>query len=269
MKSRAQFKPGDFSLGQIHEWLGAFGRKGGTPDLLQASLEDQTLMERLVYSWQSGEYKPTTSQELAKAIMPKGHFFGPEDWLTHFGGRVKFNKTQLTKVAEIPWSEEELKNPGINQPHFLFLGIEKLDGKSLNLPKWHEVYPSREEHPKFHTDSWYLEEPYAKDTCQLCWYLMPVGAVKGSDNHTRRYQQAMLLDSYEVPSIVERVMANILFYLLNSKYLDQELYARTRDKGGRQVSVGGWFNHGVRIDNWNVVNYSYIGVAASRKILES
>ncbi|MFA6146386.1 MAG: DUF5701 family protein [Patescibacteria group bacterium] len=48
MTSRAQFKPGDFSLGQVHEFAGAFGRVGGNPDLLQKAIEDAIVMKNIV-----------------------------------------------------------------------------------------------------------------------------------------------------------------------------------------------------------------------------
>ncbi|MFA5051390.1 MAG: DUF5701 family protein [Patescibacteria group bacterium] len=48
MTSRAQFKPGDFSLGQVHEFVGAFGRVGGNPDLLQKAIEDAVVMKNIV-----------------------------------------------------------------------------------------------------------------------------------------------------------------------------------------------------------------------------
>lgn len=271
MTSRAQFKPGDFSLGQVHEWIGAFGRKGGTPDLLQASIEDKRLMEHLVRYWRSGGYEPTTDQKLARTIMSTGYYFGPEDWLTYFGNRVKFNKIQLAKVAEIPWSEEELNNPGIDQQHFLFLGVEELDGMSLDLPKWKEVYPSREKHPRLFAD-WCLMESFAKDICQLRWYLMPVGVVNGLTNRTYQQQQAKLPRSYEVPNTIERITANILFYLLNSRYLDRDLWARTRDQkkdSGHRINVRGYSQNGVCVNLFHDDAHFDIGVAASLKFLNS
>lgn len=271
MSNRAQLKPGDISLGQIHEWVGAFGRSGGTPDLLQVSIEDKEFMERLVYYWRSGGYEPTTDQKLARAIMPTGYYFGPEDWFTYFGNRVKFNKIQLAKVAEIPWSEEELKNPGIDQQHFLFLGVEEFDGGPLNLPKWNEVYPSREKHPRLFAD-WCLMGSFVKDVCQLRWYLMPVGVVNGLTNLIYQQQQAKLPGSYEVPNTVERIMANILFYLLNSRYLDQDLWARTRDKElsiNRRINIRGYSQSGVCLNFLHDDARFDIGVAASLKFLNS
>ena len=49
MKDRVQLcKTGDFSLGQVHEFMGAFGRAGGYPDLLQDVIEDAEKMKQLV-----------------------------------------------------------------------------------------------------------------------------------------------------------------------------------------------------------------------------
>lgn len=55
MQHRAQYKPGDFSLGQVHEFLGAFGRHGGTPDLLQKGIEDASCMSQLVTMLNDGK----------------------------------------------------------------------------------------------------------------------------------------------------------------------------------------------------------------------
>ncbi|MCX6746430.1 MAG: hypothetical protein NTX00_05500 [Candidatus Parcubacteria bacterium] len=49
MENRAQiWKPGDFSLGQVHEFMGAFGRVGGNPALLQIAIESQEKMRQIV-----------------------------------------------------------------------------------------------------------------------------------------------------------------------------------------------------------------------------
>ncbi|MCX6742645.1 MAG: hypothetical protein NT116_00225 [Candidatus Parcubacteria bacterium] len=49
MNNRAQiWKPGDFSLGQVHEFMGAFGRAGGKPELLQKAIEDKKIMSGIV-----------------------------------------------------------------------------------------------------------------------------------------------------------------------------------------------------------------------------
>ena len=52
MTNRAQiWKPGDFSLGQVHEFMAAFGRAGGTPELLQLAIENKEKMRQIVLTF--------------------------------------------------------------------------------------------------------------------------------------------------------------------------------------------------------------------------
>ena len=74
--------------------------------------------------------------------------FGPEEWKKHFGNKTNFTEEQLVKANEIPWSKDVLRNPSLGkpnflfiaQPHFLSLGIQKLDDKDLNLKTWIDMY---------------------------------------------------------------------------------------------------------------------------------
>jgi len=196
----------------------------------------------------------------AQSVMGEGFFFGPNEWKKSFG-----KKFQLATIPEIPWSQSELENPEINQEHFLFLGLGRLDGKSLNLPAWHKLYPG-ENHPKFYWD-WYLSRKFAQGTCEPRWYLMPVGIMEGSRSLSYDRQVAMLPDEYEVPTAPARVTANVLYYLLNKKYLDTDYWARTSDKsdGGYRVLVQGLSDSGLHVYYWFDDARVSIGVSASRK----
>ncbi len=268
-----QFKPGDFSLGQAHAFLGAYGKQGGTPEMLQRAFEDQELMKRIVRYMRSGGYEPSTDQRVAKVILGEGNFFGPAEWVEHFGSRAKFTKAQLTKAATIPRSEESLRKSTLGQPEFMFLGVEKLEGKKLNLPLLHTIYPGPN-HPKFYLE-WYLNHAFAQGTCQFRWYSMTVGIVQYSYSKSFGDQEAMLPPEYEVPTATERVLGNILFYLLNRKYLDEGMWARTRSKSGEKeesgdrVSVVAYSDYGVHVDLWDDGPHSHVGVAASKKFIDS
>src|SRR3989338_7738005 len=48
MSRAQQLKSGDVSLGLAHEWVCAFGRQGGTAAMLQQTLEDATIMQRII-----------------------------------------------------------------------------------------------------------------------------------------------------------------------------------------------------------------------------
>lgn len=236
---------------------------------LEAAGLDETLAQRIIES-RGNELakkivcligkKQSLNWREAREILGAENFFGPEQWREFFG-----EKFQLASIPEIPWSQAELESPGINQEHFLFLGLECLEGKLLNLPEWHEVFPGKD-HPKFCLD-WYLRHSFAQKTCKARWYLMPVGIVNGSDDLLHDQQISMLSNEYEVPLAIERVSANILYYLLNSRYLDVGFWARTFDRsdGGSRIGVRGDSGGGLFVCSWLVDAISFLGVAASRK----
>lgn len=242
----------------------ATGRGSGQPTPAQfkelfAQIESGRVNKSRLQEFLRGSTQ-TVTVEVAQEVMGKKNFFGPTEWTKFFG-----KKFQQDSIPEITWNQNELGNPEINQEHFLFLGLDRLDGKPLNLPTWHKVY-SGENHPKFYWD-WYLTHDFAQATCELRWYLMPIGIVEGSTSLTYDRQVAMLPDEYEVPTTPARVTANVLYYLLNKKYLDTDYWARTSDKsnGGNRVGVLGNSGHGLDVINWNDDVRIVIGVSASRK----
>lgn len=213
-----------------------------------------------------GSTQPVTV-EVARKIMGKKNFFGPEQWREFFG-----ETSQPARIPEIPWTPEELVSPGINQEHFLFLGLESFNGKPLDLGKWYCVFPGKD-HPKFYLD-WYLTHDFAQKTGGIRWYLMPVGIIEGTNNLPWDRQKSMLPEKYEIPLAIERVSANVLFYLLNGKYMDTDYWALTSDnpdpyKGypNIQIVVRGYSSYGLGVRNWfGDTNSSIGGVAASRKL---
>jgi len=242
----------------------ATGRGSGQPTPAQlkelfAQIESGKVNKGRMQEFLRGSTQ-TVTVKVAQEVMGKKNFFGPEEWTKFFG-----KKFQLTTIPEIPRSQSELENPGINQEHFLFLGVDNLDGKPLNLPAWHKVY-SGENHPKFYWD-WYLTHKFAQVSCELRWYLMPVGVVEGSLSLAYDRQVALLPDKYEVPTALARVTANILYYLLNKKYLDTGSWSRTSDKsdGGYRVNVQGSSGSGVGVDSWDDDAHGDVGLSASRK----
>ena len=201
----------------------------------------------------------------AKEILGEKNVFGPEEWKKFFGDKVNFTPEELAKIEKLPWSTAILKKPGIDQEHFLFLGLDRLDSTPLNLLTWHKVY-SGENQPKFYLD-WYLSHKFAQVSCELRWYLMPVGMVEGSNNLPYDRQVSMLPSEYEVPSAIERASANVLYYLLNRKYLDPDYWVHTDDEsnGCNRVDVQGLSALGIRVYFCFEDMRSSIGVSASRK----
>jgi len=169
---------------------------------------------------------PIVSIQEAREILGINNVFGPEEWKKFFG-----DKFQLTDIPKIHWTKTALSNLPIKQDHFLFLGLDSIGGEPLNVATWYKNY-SGDKDPKF-DGNFGLANIRAEATCKLRWYLMPVGIVKGSENLKPHPQLLLLGQKYEVPTAIERVAANILYYLNNNKYLDSGIYAaRTRDASG-------------------------------------
>jgi hypothetical protein len=167
------------------------------------------------------EVPPGATMEQAREIMGEKNFFGSNEWERFFGGEF-----QLGDVPEIPWSEEDLRHTGISQPSFLFLGMENLEGMSLETP---ELAPGGTGFEQIL--SWYQDQVQASTggTYQNRWYQMPIGVVQGLWNLDYAEQAHRLPAGYEVPTATERLTANILFHLLNDDYLDDYIHdARTR-----------------------------------------
>ena len=112
---------------------------------------------------ENGPVRKTCSIQEAKEILGAKNVFGPEEWKKFLGDKI-----QLEKIPEIPWSKEELKNPGLLQEHFLFLGLDQLEGKPFTLLTWHNLQKDKD-HPKFWLDKkeksgpWWQHEDFAKE----------------------------------------------------------------------------------------------------------
>jgi|GEM_PF-5071687 len=242
----------------------ATGRGSGQPTPAQfkelfAQIESGRVNRGRMQEFLRGS-SPVVTVEMAQDIMGKKNFFGPEEWVRFFGKKI-----QIPNVPEIPWSQSELENPEISQEHFLFLGLDRLDSKHLNLLTWQKVY-SGDNHPKFYWD-WYLTHKFAQVPCELRWYLMPVGILEGTLRLSYDRQINLIPDEYEVPGTVVRVTANILYYLLNAQYLDTGYWARVDDlsDGGYRVRIRGDSAYGLGVGYWFGVADDYVGVSASRK----
>ena len=162
----------------------------------------------------------------AKEILGKNNVFGPDEWKKFFGNKVSFTPDQLTKIAELPWSTGILEKPGINKQHFLFLGLERLnaiDGPVFDVQNWPYILDNflkdKSRKPVICAPNQNpFRHPLLGMKPQTRWYLTPI------DNfglgHTYKRQIELLPTNYEVMSPAERGVGNILYYLLNKKYLE-------------------------------------------------
>ncbi len=221
-----------------------------------------------------GGLEGSVHQKLARAVMGK-NFFGIEDWSSLYG--ISFTKKQLREVTEFPWGEDILNAPcpfvkskSIKETHFAFLGLPTINGKPLNIIKWHELHPATGQ-PKFYfaNNPWYGNQEFATEVaCGLRWYLMPLEIVPKSEDKTYDDQKAMLPQDYEVPTAIAEVTKDILYYRKNGIYLNPSRYGRCQavTSGGYRVSVGRFDGSGLLVsDDWDDDRLSRIGVAASRK----
>ncbi len=229
-----------------------------------AQVQDKKITKATLQDFLRGKPRfPSLNQ--AMEIVGPNNFFGPKEWGVFFGD--KFN---LPNSPEIPWTRGELVSPGIEQEHFLFLGVDSLSEDPLNIVAWNDIY-SGKKYPRFDQD-WVINDKkgFMVKTCQLRWYFMPVGKVHGSTSLSFAKQEKMLPEDYEVPSAIERVTANILYYLRNGRYMDSGDYTvNVKDTYNDRSGVG---IRGLDLpDRGLSLSYGYYvdwqrGVAASRKL---
>ena len=178
----------------------------------------------------------STLQE-AIEILGNTRVFGPTEWNRIFGDKINLRNVKPEIINNIPWSNETLKKPGLNQSHFLFLGIKEFGGEPLNILSWYKVFRGSN-HPRFfgQGESWFEKEAFAKVPCDLRWYLMTKSVASGSLDQDYYRQLDMLPNEYDVPTATERVTGNILYYLVNNSYLD-DFTARVRDIDSSKTNV--------------------------------
>jgi hypothetical protein len=210
----------------------------------------------------------TTLKE-AKQILGENNIFGPEEWLRFFSKEIPDAAVFGTTYENLHYryTKEAIKD----FPHFLFLGIDWTKCKTTpnTLPKWagyHPVYCSLPytlpmwhsyfngpEHPKFDDAKGLkldVQDGFEYGTCMSRWYLMYIGTPQMSmDFSDYDMQEAFLPIGYEVPNAYERVTANILFYLLNKKYLDTTFAVKTKTlwAGKYHLAIRGDPDNGIQV----------------------
>jgi hypothetical protein len=226
-----------------------------------------------------------TTVQRAVEILGGKNVFGPKEWLHWYKAeseKTNFINSGRPIIDEVPWDEADLRAPGINQPHFLFLGIPDLRSLPLNMNTWNEIKkhdygggfyrhstlgynPDTERYQKW---LGILNNDFALRTCDFRWYLMTVNCVVGSTNLSYDQQIALLPNAYEVPSAIERITGNFLFHLLNRKFLDgKSNFSFTRDltNDGFRIFVGPGTVFGLEVERSININIAG-GIAASRKV---
>jgi hypothetical protein len=204
----------------------------------------------------------------AIGILGKDCVFSFEDWWKFFGDQLGYGKLEFPSNW-LPWNKETIRNAVKYQKHFLFPGLPSIGGKPLNMLTW-ESLTSGTKDPRFCLTSHRWDQ---FSTCCSRWYLMPMGSYIGTLGQSFEIQKGILGDNYEVPSAIERVTANFLFYLKNGVYLDFSSRVRTSEE--QILVLGSEITGSIQITNSGLVVYpvstntqSGVGLAASLKLPE-
>jgi hypothetical protein len=286
-------------------------QQDGTSNITQENSRINTdtpkISSKNLYSGQiSSETQKTVQNSCniveAKEILGEKNVFGQDEWLKYFqamGINLGSTEDEIRNAGAIPWSKEKLRNTGVNQPFFLFLGVKDINGEPLNINKWNSLL-NKGQNPQFYRPPTgtalsntltstnknfdlkiftYFKSEFSQVSCQLRWYLTNASVLVGSVKRSYDQQLAMLPDGYEVPSAIERVTANFLYYLLNEKYLDgKNDWGRTRDlcdktafgsvKGDHVIVGPAWNGNsgGLFLDNDSGRPNNTIGITASLKL---
>ncbi len=217
-------KPGPLSVHQGHEVLLKLEEAGLNQDSAQKIIQSSgnqlaKKMLSLIPHDSISEVNPREAKMLVGAV----NFFGPYEWYRHVDYRFSIDQT-----PPIPWTRVQLTE----RPSFLFLGM-KMGKRAVNLT-WLDQILGNQHDPKI-ASNWFLSDSIGREGLALVWYLMPLETM------------TQLTLDYTLASAVERIVANVLYYKINSKYLDESAWALTRshtdDGNGVRIrareSVGG------------------------------
>lgn len=190
----------------------------------------------------------------------KYNFFGPDEWDKFFHGIV-----DLSNIPLIPWSKDDLMNPVIKSPHFLFLGIDNMNYESTTIPLLLKLFQGPN-HPKFYYSlAKSLNTEINKRKCETKWYLMHVDGY-GKPGLSYEDLAFSLPIQYEPCHAIERVLGNILFYLLNDVYLDSTLTLvnDVLDPNSDMAFISSFRTDGLFIDSGRTGGFG--GIAAARRV---
>lgn len=213
-----------------------------------------SMRKRLVRFWNSGGYEPTTTQKLARTIgIP---VFGIEEAVQHFG--VKPTRTQLSALAEIPFTEAELREC---KNTYILVAVFPMSVIEIRDKVEHKLFYS-------HEDAWYNKESFAKSKGKVCWQLVRKTPIKDSTSKTWNEQPALLAKNDETPTARVMIYTIIGHFLAIGERLFEGVYVRCSDvdSDGNWVHVGYFDSSGLIVnDDWNDDRYGRLGLASARK----
>ena len=231
-----------------------------------------------------------TTLQKAIEILGEKNVFGYEQWKKFYepkDGSTKIDAVPDSLINEVPWDEATLANPGLVQPHFLFLGLSQLRAPlPINIWVWNQITgygngfyhqstlgynPDQQRYRNWKT--WLEKELFAQRTCETRWYLMPVECALGTLNLAYDQQVACLPPEYEVCGAVERATGNFLYHFSHitdkNKWLDGSKYScNTSDisSEGKRIYVGPGSAFGLSLNQGDDKAYKTTGLATARRL---
>ena len=207
----------------------------------------------------------------------EGFIFTPEDWEKYY---LYFGSD---KIPPCPWGEDILngpcpfyKNKLVKDTHFLFIGQEIMHHYDAStIIGWYhtQLYMKKLGQPMFSTfqtpDPWFMNESFAtRKTLSLRWYLLLQQVIPDSG---RTYEEhvATLPPEYGVPSAIEEVTKEMLFYKKYGARLNGRLWALCSDRTSDdyRVRVGYFSENGLTIKSSSDDDrHRSLGIGASRRI---
>jgi hypothetical protein len=270
MNDRIARKPSEFSHGLVNQFVVGFGKRGGSPALMQWLVEHPAAFGRLVRFSEGGCPKlnpngtlaPTLPEgpDLARLIL-RDDLISPQEMAKEYGWT--YNAEQLAQLEESFPSQEAIVQasrdysfivPGPPQNTNL-LGVRDLDP---------ELFRAK-------SAGWYAEEGQKfsrEDIVEFAkWLIIRKGDVPNSRNKTPSEQDQMVTAPAYIPNAAQAAYAFTAYKKVRGINLLPNFYVRTSSKtaGGSHVCVGGQSGGGLLVYDWHDYRSGDVGVASARK----
>lgn len=183
-------KCSDISLGTAHEFIGAFGRSGGMPHLLQFALENRLVMKRLISCWRAGgtQYDFSEQEKKAYDLFGQERFIHPGltrlAWgeLGPIDPKIRYTEETLLRCAQENAEGDQTTNfeyewkrrPVERKWHLVYIGGFSLEEVLNKYSKWGLL--SRE----------YASEPFSKARMPAGYYLINYRTLCGCGGEKNR-----------------------------------------------------------------------------------
>lgn len=216
--------------------------------------------------------------ERAAEIMGQNIFL-PQDWEDAYKLILSGQQTEAAKL--FPWKEVTLISSCplcgeiIKNCHFAYFGVDSFSGAPLNIQMLQKLHPvaAKPGEPRFErysSDQWFSKEKFTNSVLVPGWRLLHINIVPSSRGKPWEKQRKTLAPGYAIPTLLEELLKNLLFFKKTGGYANPKEYGRCAevDSFGLRVDTGGCndFGRNITINHWDGnTPYPAIGIAASRK----